>query len=73
MKKIKNGRVTFLRIFNRDGSQSNKIEIVDLKNKYSLGIFDITEYTQCIVTNPVDMPEVKNIYKESFDILENSK
>lgn len=73
MKKIKNGRVTFLRIFNRDGSQSNKVEIVDVENKYSLGIFDIGKYTQCIVTNPADMPEVKNIYKESFDILENSK
>lgn len=40
-KKIKNGRITFLRIFNRDGSQSNKVEIVDVKNKYSLGLFDI--------------------------------
>lgn len=62
-----------MRIFNRDGSQSNKVEIVDVENKCSLGLFDIGEYAQCIVTNPVDMPEVKNIYKESFDILENSQ
>ncbi|MCI8592663.1 MAG: hypothetical protein HFI88_10050 [Lachnospiraceae bacterium] len=70
---MKIGRITFLHIFNKDGSQEEKIEIVDVDSKRSLGIFGIMDHAQCVVNLPMDMPEVKNIYKESFDILENSK
>lgn len=70
---MKKGKITFLHIFNRDGRQEEKVEIVDVDNKRSLGIFAITNHAQCVVNLPMDMPEVENIYKESFDILENSK
>lgn len=57
-----------MHVFNADGTEKDMIEIVDVKNKKSMGLFTITERTQYIVNNPIDAENVKSIYKECFDI-----
>ncbi len=44
------------------------VEIVDVENKVSLGIYEIIKNAQCIVNKPIDMPEKTAIYKNYFEI-----
>ena len=60
--------VTHMHVKNKDGTMNEEIEIVDVKNKKSLGVFKVINNSQHIITNPVDAPEIEAIYKDSFDI-----
>lgn len=60
--------VTHMHVKSKDGTMKEEIEIVDVKNKRSLGVFSIINNSQHIITNPVDAPEIEAIYKERFDI-----
>lgn len=60
--------VTHMHVKNKDGTTKEEIEIVDVKNKRSLGVFKVINDSQHIITNPVDDPEIEAIYKERFDI-----
>lgn len=60
--------VTHMHVKSKDGAMKEEIEIVDVKNKRSLGVFSVINNSQHIITNPVDAPEIEAIYKECFDI-----
>lgn len=62
-------RVTFLKIQNADGNMEDAIEIVDMEEKISLGIYKIEKNAQCIVNKPLDMPLSTSIYKNYFEIV----
>lgn len=51
-----------------DGTMESAVEIVDVENKVSLGIYEIIKNAQCIVNKPIDMPEKTAIYKNYFEI-----
>lgn len=60
--------MTHMHVKSKDGTMREEIEIVDVKNKRSLGVFKVINNSQHIITNPVDAPEIEAIYKERFDI-----
>ncbi len=72
-RQVKKWGLNFLHMFCKDGTYKEAVEIVDYGNKKSLGMFEITNKTQYLVSDPPDMLSVKGIYKECFNILENSK
>lgn len=65
---MKRVRVTFLKMQNKNGIMEDAVEIVDMENKTSLGIYRIEKNAQCIVKQPVDMPEKEAVYKNYFEI-----